>query len=214
MENPTPPDRSPTDPPQGPPAGGTPPPPPPPGPQAPPAGPQAPPTGPEAPPGAAAPPPPAGYTQPQPPAVAGRELASWGARVGAYLLDAVITLIPIWTGGILIAAGEGGIGALLFVLGLVAAFLYYPLTMSRGGENNGQTIGKQVVGIRVIRDNGQPFDFGQGLLREFAVKYLLFAVVGGFFFGIPWLLDVLWPLWDDQNRALHDMIVSTHVVRA
>jgi hypothetical protein len=28
------------------------------------------------------------------------------------------------------------------------------------------------------------------------------------------LLDVLWPLWDDQDRALHDMVVSTHVIRA
>ena len=32
--------------------------------------------------------------------------------------------------------------------------------MVRKGEHNGQTWGKQVVGIRVIRDNGQPFDFG------------------------------------------------------
>jgi uncharacterized RDD family membrane protein YckC len=210
MESPTPPDRTSPDQPQDQPGGGPPPPPPPP--QAPPApGPQAPPTGgPEAPP----PSPPGAYAQPQAPAIAGRELAGWGSRVGAYLLDSLITLIPIWAGGILIAVGEGGIGALLFLLGLVAAFLYYPLTMSRSGASNGQTIGKQVVGIRVTRDNGQDFDFGQALLREFAVKYLLFAVVGGFFFGIPWLIDVLWPLWDDQNRALHDMIVSTHVVRA
>ena len=31
---------------------------------------------------------------------------------------------------------------------------------------------------------------------------------------IPWFLDFFWPLWDDENRALHDMIVSTHVVQA
>jgi uncharacterized RDD family membrane protein YckC len=39
-------------------------------------------------------------------------------------------------------------------------------------------------------------------------------VVGGFLLGIPWLIDVLWPLWDDENRALHDMIVKSHVVRS
>ena len=38
------------------------------------------------------------------------------------------------------------------------------------------------------------------------------ASIGGFFF-IPTLLDWLWPLWDDENRALHDMLVSSHVVR-
>jgi uncharacterized RDD family membrane protein YckC len=145
---------------------------------------------------------------------AGQELASWGHRVGAALLDGLITAIPIWIGVGLVFADQGGLGALLIVLGLVVAFLYYPLTMRRGGENNGQTIGKQVVGIRAVRDNGQPFDFGSALLREFAVKYLLFNVVGSFFFYIPLLIDVLWPLWDDQNRALHDMVVSSHVVRA
>ena len=31
---------------------------------------------------------------------------------------------------------------------------------------------------------------------------------------IPWFLNYFWPLWDDQNRALHDMVVSTHVVQA
>ena len=59
--------------------------------------------------------------------------------------------------------------------------------------------GKQIVGIRVIRDNGQPFDIGHGILREFVVKGLLFGWVGSFFLYIPTLLDYLWPLWDDQR---------------
>lgn len=28
------------------------------------------------------------------------------------------------------------------------------------------------------------------------------------------LLNYLWPLWDKENRALHDMAASTRVVRA
>jgi uncharacterized RDD family membrane protein YckC len=31
--------------------------------------------------------------------------------------------------------------------------------------------------------------------------------------GLYLLLDYLWPLWDRENRALHDMIARTHVVR-
>ena len=46
------------------------------------------------------------------------------------------------------------------------------------------------------------------------VPWLLFGFVGGFFFSIPTLVDYLWPLWDDENRCLHDMVVSTHVVKA
>ncbi len=33
-------------------------------------------------------------------------------------------------------------------------------------------------------------------------------------FGILTLVDYLWPLWDDQNRAIHDMIAETRVVRS
>ena len=46
------------------------------------------------------------------------------------------------------------------------------------------------------------------------IKQLLFGFVGGFFFSIPTIVDYLWPLWDDQNRALHDMLRQDHVVSA
>ena len=85
--------------------------------------------------------------------------------------------------------------------------------MAREGEHNGQTLGKQIVGIRVVRDSGEQVDCRLAFIREFVVKGLLFGFVGGFFFSIPTLLDYLWPLWDDENRCLHDMVVSTHVVR-
>jgi uncharacterized RDD family membrane protein YckC len=65
----------------------------------------------------------------------------------------------------------------------------------------------------VVRDSGPPVDFGFAFLREFVVKGLLFVFVGGWFLSIPTILDYLWPLWDDQNRCLHDMVVKTHVVR-
>ena len=93
-------------------------------------------------------------------------------------------------------------------------FFYAPVLMAREGAHNGQTWGKQMLGIRVVRDNGQPVSFGWAALREIVVKGLLFGfVVIDHSRSIPWLLDYLWPLWDDENRALHDMVVSTHVVR-
>jgi len=184
----------------------------------PPEGPQAPyapiPDGPET--------PPSGWQQPiaAPSGWEGKQLASWGSRVGATLLDWLILLIPVTLLIVLVvvvalSSDVGGIvtAILSSLLYLVAVLFYAPLLMGRQGAHNGQTWGKQIVGIRVVRDSGQPVDIGFAFLREFVVKGLLFWFVGSFFFFIPTLLDYLWPLWDDQNRALHDMVVSTHVVK-
>jgi uncharacterized RDD family membrane protein YckC len=185
----------------------------PPGTGQPPATPQ--PPGPEAPPGG--PVPPGGWEQPvgaPPQPWVGAPLAGWWSRVGAYILDSIFTSIISWVGVGLIYGGSEALGVFLMLAGLVVAFFYYPLTMMREGVRNGQSLGKQLLGIRVVRDDGQAVGFGWALLRQFVVMYLLFAVVGGFLFGLPWLIDVLWPLWDRENRALHDMIVKSHVVKA
>jgi uncharacterized RDD family membrane protein YckC len=159
--------------------------------------------------------------QQQAPGWVGAPLAGWGARVGATLLDGLILLVPVVVLVVIVVAIAAGsdvgavvVGIVGFLAYILAALFYAPVLMARGGDNNGQTWGKQILGIKVIRDNGQPFDLGSAFLREFVVKNLLFGTVGSFFFAIPTILDWLWPLWDDQNRALHDMLVSTHVMKA
>jgi uncharacterized RDD family membrane protein YckC len=234
MESPHPPDEprddqpgAPPPPPAGPQAPGAPAPP-----QAPsaPAGPQAPgfgspqaPPGPEGPPSYGGPVPPGGWQQPIPQAQGwqGQPLASWGSRVGAFIVDGLILIVPaviLTIVVVAIAAGSdtGAIvtGILGFLAYLVVAFIYAPVLMSRDGQRNGQTWGKQMLGVRVVRDNGQSMSFGWAALREIAVKGLALGIAGSVIPLIPYLLDYLWPLWDDENRALHDMIVSTHVLRA
>jgi uncharacterized RDD family membrane protein YckC len=108
------------------------------------------------------------------------------------------------------------IGALVlfFLVFAIISLLYAPLLMMRQGERNGQTWGKQVIGIRVVRDNGQPFTFGSAALRDVVLKQLAVGIASSVIPIIPWFLNYFWPLWDDENRALHDMAASTHVVRA
>ena len=148
-------------------------------------------------------------------------LAGWGSRVGATLLDRLIVFAMIAVLVLLIVAAAAAsatagiiVGIILGLGALIVALFYAPVLMARDGARNGQTYGKQAVGIRVVRDSGQPFEMGAGFLREFVVKGLLFGTVGGFFLYIPTLVDWLWPLWDDENRTLHDMVISTHVVSA
>jgi uncharacterized RDD family membrane protein YckC len=188
----------------------------------PPEGPQAPytpiPDGPET--------PPSGWQQPiaAPSGWEGRPLASWGSRVGATLIDWLVLLIP--TAILFVAVLAGTIGdddtstgaavaatILYVVLVCVVLLLYAPLLMMRKGPHNGQTLGKQLVGITVVRNTGEPMNFGWSALREVVVKGLAVGVASSIIPLLPWLLDVLWPLWDDQNRALHDFAVQTHVVK-
>jgi uncharacterized RDD family membrane protein YckC len=151
----------------------------------------------------------------------GKPLASWGTRVGATLIDWLILLVPVVliVVVVVVVAYSSGTGAAAVGLSstlayFVALCLYAPLLMARKGSGNGQTLGKQMLGIRVVRDAGAPYDFGTAFLREVVIKGLLFGVVGGWFLAIPTILDYLWPLWDDENRCLHDFVASSHVVEA
>ena len=192
--------------------------------------------GPEAPrhdsglPGYESPPPPGALGPPAfaagPAPLAGRyTLAGWWSRVGATLIDGLIVivgalLILLLFGSVFSVGFFGGedTGVVALVVGLllasvaiaIAALLYAPLMM---GRTNGKTLGRMAFGIRVIRAGGQPMTFGWAMLREVAVKALLFGIAGSVTFGLANLADVLWPLWDDENRALHDFLVDTRTVR-
>jgi uncharacterized RDD family membrane protein YckC len=80
-------------------------------------------------------------------------------------------------------------------------------------RTNGKTLGRMAMGIRVVRANGRPMTFAWAMLREVVVKALLFGIAASLTFGLASLADVLWPLWDEENRALHDFVVDTRTVR-
>ena len=130
-----------------------------------------------------------GYGPQMPPVLQGRELSGWWLRVAATLLDSLFIVFTLFIG-----------------------FFVNLFLMGREGEKNGMTLGKQVCNIRVIKEDGTPVTVGFAALREIVVRWLLFGIVGSFFLGLPGLLDVLWPLWDDKNQCLHDKMVSSYVV--
>jgi uncharacterized RDD family membrane protein YckC len=152
-------------------------------------------------------------------------LASWLSRVGAQLIDgliigvgALILFLPIGAALGIGAANDSDTGVGAAIVGLlfwvlcvtVIAFLYAPILMAR---TNGKTLGRMAMNIRVVRTSGEPVTFWFAFLREVVVKSFLFGFISSFTFGIASLLDLLWPLWDEENRALHDFIVSTRVVK-
>ena len=155
------------------------------------------------------------------------QLAGWWSRVGAQLIDILIVWVPaslLLVAPILAAeaAPDGSstettwliVSIVVTFLAIGAHLFYAPLFMKRKGRRNGQSLGKQICGIRVIRADGEPMSFGDAALRQIIFKSFGGLVASTFVPLFPWILDYLWPTWDEQHRALHDMAADTRVVAA
>lgn len=142
--------------------------------------------------------------------------ASWVSRAAAAVIDAVVGLaLPLAVAALVgTSAGDAARAVLLAAAFGFAWLVYAPGFMARQGKRNGQTPGKQVVGIRVVRETAEPITYGSALMREFVVKQLLIGLIGGLLLYLPLLLNYVWPLLDAENRALHDMVSSTRVIRS
>jgi uncharacterized RDD family membrane protein YckC len=121
------------------------------------------------------------------------------------LLDSVLIVVLAVVVGLVLGAtaGNDSSGAVVGVILYAVFLLYAPLMLA---FNDGQTVGKKALSIAVVKDDGGPIGFGRALWRELVVRFLLGILV------IPGIVDVLWPLWDKENRALHDMAASTRVI--
>jgi uncharacterized RDD family membrane protein YckC len=144
----------------------------------------------------------------EPPA---RAYASWLSRVGAYLLDTLILVLPIVVFFVIVFAADPGDSSAAWVaLGLaylasfVLPFAYFTVLH---GNARGQTYGKRAAGIRVVDErSGRSIGYGRAFGRYGII--VVFGIV-----LLPLLLDYLWPLWDSKNQAWHDKVVNSVVVK-
>ena len=120
------------------------------------------------------------------------ELGDVGARFVALIVDNIIVGI---VAGILFGAGGEAGGGIGFVLGLV----YYWYFWTR---QNGQTPGKMMMKLRVIKADGSELSDVDALIRA----------VGYYISGMFICLGYIWALFDDENRTWHDMLAGTRVV--
>ena len=112
--------------------------------------------------------------------------AGIGRRVAAFILDIV----------------------LFFVTLVIGYIIWWLFTLSRG-----QTPGKQLLKIRVVRVDGTASDWGWTFIREFVVKLVVFNTAAqAVTFGLAPLLDNLWAFWDKDRQTLHDKVMKTVVV--
>jgi uncharacterized RDD family membrane protein YckC len=172
--------------------------------------------------------PPGGVRRPGPVGPGGAPLAEFWQRLVAYLLDSLIlgaaTLVPVLLvfGGLFLpyfssidpSNPPDPFGLLLIELlaiaiivplNLIASYVYFVRLCSK----TGQTVGKRVMQIRVVRAiDGGPIDL-RTMKRRWVVQYV--AALIPFYFS---LADSLWLLWDQPYRqCLHDKCAETLVVQ-
>jgi uncharacterized RDD family membrane protein YckC len=169
------------------------------------------------------PPQPAGY----PPAgyVPASPYASYGARLGGWLIDFVIVAVVAGLLSRVLNAGHvawvtftyhttvngvrhnhvGHISSLSVPLWIVLSSLYGAIMC---GSSRGQTVGMMAVSARAVdQQTGGRIGFGRALGR--ALFEWLMAIV----IFLPWVLDMLFPAWDQRRQTLHDKVSRTVVVK-
>jgi uncharacterized RDD family membrane protein YckC len=142
------------------------------------------------------------------------ELAGRGTRLAAAIIDGLIMMVLFIALGTFMAPGmfhgeQPSFVQMLPLWSLVMAIWFganYPLLSKRG-----QTIGKKVMSIRIVRVDGTDCAAG----RIIGLRYLAPGLIGqipllGPIFG---LVDALF-IFQESRRCIHDLIADTIVVRA
>jgi len=135
---------------------------------------------------------------------AGRALrpAGFWRRALALLVDGGVWWLLLTVGGLLTAMlGRVELVARAFdyTYGLVVPAAYVVLLHG----TTGQTLGKMLVGARVVGLSGQPIGYPRALARYAA--WLLSA--------LPLLVGFLVAAARSDRRALHDLVAGTRVIR-
>lgn len=145
------------------------------------------------------------------------ELASRISRLGASLLDSIIIIIcilPIMylTGGFDQISDPTHQASLLYNIGIaILGFAVFAVINLKSLINNGQTIGKKVVGIKIVTMQNELPTLKGNLLKRYAVYFLpgQIPVVGQIFS----IVNVLF-IFGKEQRCIHDLAGSTKVIKS
>lgn len=134
-------------------------------------------------------------------------LAHWGERLGAWLLDLLIIVAPMFLLGFIdLAMSDDPANAdpgPFFLVGIVYFFAMGFYQLYREGRT-GQTTGKKVLRISLRRErDGNTLGFGMAFVRKLAHALDSLACYLGW----------LWPLWDVKRQCFADKVCNTVVIR-
>jgi uncharacterized RDD family membrane protein YckC len=146
----------------------------------------------------------------------GMELGGRGTRLLAALLDSLLSIAVFWLIGKvtpfnLFDPTHGPLGLKRLVLTLLVAAFVFALMQGWLLATQGQTIGKRLLGLRIVRPDGER----ASIARLIGLRYGV-----GFVVAIIPVVNMLYSLIDsllifrESRRCLHDNIADTIVVKA
>ncbi|WP_101842011.1 RDD family protein [Halobacillus sp. Marseille-P3879] len=126
--------------------------------------------------------------------------AGFWNRLGARIVDGILLSIVLGTITLVIHGhffydGYSAVDLIGYVYAIVLPVVWY-----------GYTIGRKVIGIRIVRMDGQNVGFGTMLLREL-VGTLVYVVT----LGIGLIVSAFMVGTREDKRAIHDFIAGTYV---
>lgn len=142
-------------------------------------------------------------------------LADPGTRLLARIVDVVLELALAVPWFILLLTMNwisveefkgGGFAALKLVPAELPIAIYQWMLVAR----TGQTIGKKMMRIRIVRTDGGPVGFGDGVaLRDWVMRAVGFIPCLGPLISLVGILMI----FGDERRCLHDRIAGTKVIK-
>jgi uncharacterized RDD family membrane protein YckC len=147
-------------------------------------------------------------------------VARLGSRVLARLIDIVVQVTVFYALNILfdlllllltaigLAVFDGGSTNTVYVVSLVCTLIGYPVLMETA--TRGRTLGKLVVGLRVVRDDGGPVAFRHALSRGLVGVALEWP--GVILPPITWLVTIWTMLANPQSKRIGDQAAGTIVI--
>jgi len=159
-----------------------------------------------------------------PPIQLGPPLVSYGLRLGGWLIDWLI--VGVVSGVVIAVSGayshtsttatyaDGSASHYAsFNLNWEGLSIHVAIALLYGmllcGSRRGQTVGMMAVGVRAVDiGNGESIGYVRAVWRAF-FEYLMAVLL-----FIPWIIDMLFPLWDPMRQCLHDKFSRTLVIHA
>ncbi len=142
------------------------------------------------------------------------ELAGLGMRLAGAIVDALILgllLIPVlFASGYIQLVMSGQQPGFAWQVGIgVAGFICFLVVNGYLLNKSGQTVGKKLLGMRIVDLNGNKPDFFRLAGLRYGVGQLIALVP--IINMVYWLVDVLF-IFREDRRCIHDLIAGTQVV--